>query len=276
MTELEAFAAHWRLLGQSGHTLDCYLGVLRRLARSVAVEAAGPLELRAYLTERTATVSAATLAVDVRALRAFFRWRSETLECEDPSRTLKMPKIPEPVTESVSAEAYTKLMSSIPTRGFVNSRDRAIIAVLWSSGARLSEVARIEVEHLDLMAQTFTIPKSKTRRPRTVGLTAEACKAIRAYLRFSRRRGPRLWAGSQGPLGPEGVRQMIERRAKAAGVRVTAHMFRRSVAERWLAAGGSESLLRYHAGWESHLMVRRYIRVNGERLAIAEHRRLLA
>ena len=68
---------------------------------------------------------------------------------------------------------------------------------------------------------------------------------------------------------------MIDRRAKAAGVRVTAHMFRRSLAERWLAAGGSESLLRYHAGWESHLMVRRYVRSNGERLAIDEHRRLL-
>ena len=92
-----------------------------------------------------------------------------------------MPKVPEPVTESVSAEAYTKLMSSIPTRGSVNSRDRAIIAVLWSSGARAREVARIEVEHLDLMAQTFTIPKSKTRRPRTVGLTVEACKAVRAF-----------------------------------------------------------------------------------------------
>ncbi len=68
---------------------------------------------------------------------------------------------------------------------------------------------------------------------------------------------------------------MIERRSKAAGVKVTAHMFRRSVAERWLAAGGSETLLRYHAGWESHLMVKRYVRANGERLAVDEHRRLL-
>ncbi len=180
MTELEAFAAHWRMLGMSEHTLECYSGVLRRFARRVALAEAGPLDLRAYLSERAGSVSAASVAVDVRALRAFYRWRAETLECDDPSRTLKLPKIPEPVTASVSLESYTRLISSIPTRGFVNCRDRAIIATLWSSGARLSEVARIEVEHLDLMAGTFTIPKSKTRRPRTVGLTPQACAAIRS------------------------------------------------------------------------------------------------
>ena len=98
MTELEAFAAHWRLLGYSEHHR-----VRRR--RAAAVRCAHrtgerhPLDLRAYLTERSLTVSAATVAVDVRALRAFYRWRSEMLECDDPSRTLKLPKIPEPVTE---------------------------------------------------------------------------------------------------------------------------------------------------------------------------------
>ena len=57
MTELEAFAAHWRLLGQSEHCLECYLGVLRRLGNLDA----GPLDLRAYLAERAKTVSVASL-----------------------------------------------------------------------------------------------------------------------------------------------------------------------------------------------------------------------
>ena len=126
------------------------------------------------------------------------------LECDDPSRTLKLPKIPEPVTESVSLESYIKLMSAIPTRGFVNCRDRAILvhALVVRSAAR--EVARIKVGHLDLRAGTFTIPNSKTRRPRTVGLTSDACKAVTAYLKYSRRHGPFPWVGSQGPLGPRG------------------------------------------------------------------------
>jgi site-specific recombinase XerD len=276
MTELEAFCAHFRLLGNSEHTLECYLGVLKRFSATIDLAAAGPLDLRSYLTQRSTQVQAATLAVDVRALRCFYRWRAEMLECDDPSRTLKLPKIPEPVTESCSRESYLKLLASIPSNTFWNCRDRALVTVLWGSGARLSEVARMRREDLDLIAGTFVIPRAKSRRPRTVGLTPEAVKALRSYLRYSKLRGPALWTGTQGPLTAEGVRQMLERRSKAAGVKVSAHMFRRGVAERWLAAGGSETLLRYHAGWESHLMVRRYIRANGERLAVDEHRRLMA
>jgi integrase/recombinase XerD len=315
MTELEAFAAHFRLLGLSEHTLECYLGVLKRLERSLrgnttalgngefsimanspnpgslatatngcssgfpdeqafSLATATPFDLVAYLTERSKTVQAATIAVDVRALRCFYRWRAEALDVEDPSRKLKLPRIPEPVTQSCSLDSYTRLMSSIPRTGLWNTRDRAIIAVLWSSGARLSEMTRMRKEDLDLQGGTFTIPKAKSRRPRTVGLTPEACKALRAYLRYSRP-GPWLWAGTQGPLGSEGIRQMIERRSKVAGVKVTAHMFRRGLAERWIAAGGSETLLRFHAGWESPLMIKRYVRANGERLAVQEHLRLL-
>jgi site-specific recombinase XerD len=283
MTELEAFCAHFRLLGNSEHTLENYLGALKRLETMLGhssetkreLGSATPLDLRSYLAERSTQVQAATLAGDVRALRCFYRWRAEALSAENPALSLKLPKIPEPVTESCSRESYLKLLAAIPSSGFMNARDRALITVLWSSGARLSEVARMRREDLDLAAGTFVIPRAKSRRPRTVGLTPEAVKALKQYLKFSKLHTPALWWGTQGPLSDEGIKQMLQRRSKAAGVNVSAHMFRRGVAERWLAAGGSETLLRYHAGWESHLMVRRYIRANGERLAIDEHRRLL-
>ncbi len=219
-------------------------------------------------------MSGATIAVDVRALRCFYRWRSEMLDVPDPSSTLKLPKIPEPATESVSLETLTKVLASIPTAGRWNARDRAILFVLWGSGARLSEVARMTVADLNFTEGTFTIATAKTRRPRTVALTPETIRALKAYLRHPRR-GSHLWVGSQGRFGAEGIKQMIQRRSQAAGVHVTAHQFRRGLAERWLGAGGSETWLRYHAGWDSPLMVRRYVRANGERLAIEEHRRLM-
>jgi site-specific recombinase XerD len=278
MTEIEAFCAHFRLLGNSEHTLENYLGALKRLEGHLSPREGGEvtaLDLRSYLTERSTQVQASTLAGDIRALRCFYRWRAETFDCADPSKTLKLPKIPEPVTESCSRESYLKLLAAIPSSGFMNARDRALITVLWSSGARLSEVARMRREDLDLAAGTFLIPRAKSRRPRTVGLAPEAVKALKHYLRFSKLHTPALWWGTQGPLTDEGIKQMLQRRSKAAGVSVSAHQFRRGVAERWLAAGGSETLLRYHAGWESHLMVKRYVRSNGNRLAIDEHRRLL-
>jgi hypothetical protein len=46
MTELEAFAAHWRLPGQVEHTIECYLSVLRRFAETTALETTSPLDMR--------------------------------------------------------------------------------------------------------------------------------------------------------------------------------------------------------------------------------------
>ena len=64
---------------------------------------------------RSGQVQAATSAVDLRALHCFYMWRAETFECDDPSKALKPPKIPEPVTQSCSLASYTKLLPAIPT-----------------------------------------------------------------------------------------------------------------------------------------------------------------
>ena len=66
---------------------------------------------------------------------------------------------------------------------------------------------------------------------------------------------------------------MLTVRCAEAGMRaVGAHEYRTSLAKRWLDAGGSESLLRYDAGWSSPSMVARYVRNRGQELAVAEHR----
>ena len=58
---------------------------------------------------------------------------------------------------------------------------------------------------------------------------------------------------------------------------IGAHEYRRSIAERWLYAGGSESLLRYHAGLsQSRAWWRATCGNRRQALAVAEHRRLIA
>jgi integrase/recombinase XerD len=135
------------------------------------------------------------------------------------------------------------------------------------------------LSHLDLSEGVVYIPQTKTGKPRTCGLSDEAVRCLRAYLKCRAGRGGlTLWSNRQRrPLSGDGLRQMLAERCKAAGLRsIGCHEFRRGLAERWLAAGGSESLLRYFQGWSSPAMVARYVRKNGQALAVAEHRRLLA
>jgi integrase len=53
-----------------------------------------------------------------------------------------------------------------------NVRDRALLAVLWSSGMRVGEIARMRVEHLDLANGWVIVPETKVRRPRIAPLDA--------------------------------------------------------------------------------------------------------
>jgi integrase len=72
-----------------------------------------------------------------------------------------------------------------------------------------------------------------------------------------------------------GVSQMIQRRAKQAGVTVTLHSFRRSFAVRWLRSGLPESLLMNVTGWSSPTMIRRYTATVSSELSIEAQRSML-
>ncbi len=79
----------------------------------------------------------------------------------------------------------------------------------------------------------------------------------------------------RGELTPNGVTQMLERRSKKAGVTVTAHSFRRSLAMRWLRSGNSEALLMTLVGWSSPRMVSRYVASVATEEALRQQQALL-
>lgn len=276
---LAGFASYWRSMGYSPITSDNYTRELRLLATRQPLASCTTLDLHGFLAERSTQISAATMAVVVRGLRAFYRWRSEALGCDDPAKVLRSPKVPEVPVRSVTESEHYRLLTSITGNDLLAVRDRALLGVLWASGMRRSEVARMELAHVDLAEGTIEIPRTKTGKPRRVGLTAEAIKYLRAYLKGRRNHhgAQRLWIGRAGrPLTGDGLRQMMTERCRAAGVRVISpHEYRRSLAERWLDAGGSETLLRYHSGWSSPAMVAKYVRNRGQALALNEHRRLM-
>ena len=67
-----------------------------------------------------------------------------------------------------------------------NVRDRAFLATAWSTGMRLSELARIEEAHIDYEQKCILVPQAKNGHPRVAPLSPEAAKAIRVLVRFNR------------------------------------------------------------------------------------------
>jgi site-specific recombinase XerD len=124
-------------------------------------------------------------------------------------------------------------------------------------------VIGIELDDLDLAGGVVTLTKTKSGKARTIRLVDPVVQAMMIYLRHSesfRQPGVKaLWLNRRGQaLTPNGLSQMMERRGKQAGVKVSPHAFRRRQADLRMGKGGSEPGLMTNNGWTTTAMIRRY------------------
>src|SRR6185312_13388944 len=111
---------------------------------------------------------------------------------------------------------------------------------------RLSEVGNLRVDDLDLNTDSVHF-HGKGAKDRRVRFGPKTSRAISRYLRArSKRKGaadlPQLWMAEKGarPLTPNGIKMMIKRRGKAAGIdNAHAHRWRHNFAHEWHKAGGN-------------------------------------
>ena len=111
---------------------------------------------------------------------------------------------------------------------------------------------------------------------RRVHIGSKAALAIERYIRRRPVKSDWLWLGSANkPLALNGLRMMLDRRFKDAGIPFRgAHAFRRAFAMEYLASGGQEGDLKQLGGWQNYAMVSRYAKANAGERAIAAHKKL--
>ena len=68
-------------------------------------------------------------------------------------------------------------------RGFLDTRNRAILLGLLDSGCRANEFLSLNLGDVDLGVGTFTVRKGKGGKSRVTFLGAETRRALLAYLR---------------------------------------------------------------------------------------------
>jgi site-specific recombinase XerD len=210
-------------------------------------------------------------------LRPFFSWWAKEFDRDNPFDRADSPSdavsAPIPV---VSLDDIRALLATCNGTDFLDRRDRAIILLLFDTGARLSELLAMTVDDWD-RRQDLVQLRGKTGA-RAVPSSAECGEAISRYLRVRKEHPkaklPAMWLAARGALTESGVAQILRRRCEMAGLEpIHPHMARHTFAHEFRAEGGSDTELMYLAGWKSTAMAARYGRSAAAERAQASLRR---
>lgn len=246
-----------------GQAVRFYADWLTAQDRPATTESLTRHAISAWLADLHTDHAAGTVLTRFRGLRRFCRWAvlEELLEV-NPMAGMEQPKpveTPVPVITDTEVAALFKVTAG---KVFTDRRDHAILRILFDCGLRISECARLAVDDADMDADLLAV-LGKGRRPRIVPFGARTGRALDRYLRARRQHPyaaePALWLTQRGGLSPDGLDEILRRRARQAGVEnLHAHRFRHTFAHRWLADGGQERDLMRLAGWRSEAMLSRY------------------
>ena len=200
-----------------------------------------------------------------RALQQFFKWYAT----EDPDEprpnamaNLRPPKIGDKLVPVISDDELNALLAACKGGGFENRRDYAVISIFKDTGARLSEVAGLAVDDVAAREREATVT-GKGDKQRTIKYTYDTARSLDRYMRerakYRMAQSSALWLGVRGgPMTSSGIYQMIERRARLAGITINPHKFRHTFSHNWLDRAGAEGDLMELNGWEGPQMLARY------------------
>lgn len=196
-------------------------------------------DVRLYLYKYQADTGISNRSLDsIRVvICTFLRWAaSEGYIAKNPTENMKAIK-----WEKKPREALEQIELEIIRKACITDRERAVIEVLYSTGCRVSELARIRLSDIDWNAHSVEL-FGKGRKYRTSYINAKAEVAIRTYL--SRRVHQSLYLFCNDRGGAQMTKGNIERmirvirdRAGMSDRRITPHTFRHTTATQALNAG---------------------------------------
>lgn len=233
------------------------------------------------IRERARGQAPASVARRLVAIRCFLKWLVAEGAIDDSILAgIDSPKQWERIPGVLSPADVEALLAAPETATRLGLRDRALLEILYATGARASETVGATVDRLDLTTRTFR-PIGKGNKERMVPLGRPAAAWIGRYLeevrsRLLRNRAPTdlvFLTRTGNPLRREDLWRIVRRYALSAGLpgKVSPHVLRHSFATHLLSGGADVRDVQEMLGHASVRTTQIYTHVEADRLR-AVHR----
>jgi integrase/recombinase XerC len=281
-----------------------YLGT-----RGLSAERADRAAIRGFLAQQQARgIARGSLARQASAIRALYRYLAQRGGANLPG-AISIPKRERRLPTYLSVDEASRLVETTasregqPLQQALALRDRALVELLYAAGVRVSEIANLDVGHVELARRRLRV-YGKGNKERIALFGAPAEEALQAYLELGR---PHLlqnhyteassvsWSAAQagrqamptgrqalfvnargGRLTARSVQRMLSRRGWAAGLtqRVHPHLLRHSFATHLLDGGADLRVVQELLGHASLATTQIYTHVSqaqSQSAYLAEH-----
>jgi len=212
------------------------------------------------------------------ALRAFLKYLARRGISSLAPEQIELSKQTSRQVDFLESDELERILS-MPMKqkeGLVALRDKAILEMLFSTGTRVSELANLKIDQVNLTRDEFTV-RGKGDKLRVVFLSDRAKAALKAYLDARRDPSPYLFvshdrakAGREetGPLTPRSIERTVAFYAKAAGItkRITPHTLRHTFATDLLRGGADIRAVQSMLGHASITTTQIYTHVTNKQL----------
>ena len=262
--------------GRSRATIEAYERDIRAFVAwwgDRPLDAVASAHLEAYLNVLRDTRAASSVARALSSLRGWWGFLlDEGYVARDPCAYVTPARRGRSLPKPLPEETLIGLLESLPRATPVDRRDRALLELLYGTGARVSEVVGLEIQDLDFDEEVIRVT-GKGAKQRLVPMGRALIGALREYLSpGGRSEFPRPRAHAHvfvnargGPLSRQGVDLIIDARALAANIdrsSISAHVFRHSCATHMLAHGADIRVVQELLGHASIATTQTYTAVS--------------
>ncbi len=279
--------------GRSRNTLAAYrrdLVVWEGWAREAGIDpaGAGTEAIELHLAElRSQGRHPASMARSTTALRGLFGFLTEEgVLIVDPTADLRSPRLPRRLPKALDEEDVVRLLESVAGSEPADLRDRALLELLYGTGARISEVVGLSLGDLqrdDGLLRVF----GKGSKERLVPLGGPARLSLEQWLspagrpllapqRWRRRQDAEaLFINARGSrLSRQGAWAVVTGRAERVGLgpQVSPHVLRHSCASHMLAHGADIRVVQEVLGHVSISTTQLYTKLSQDHLRASYQR----